>query len=98
MINPTVGRVVHYHPHSNQAQADFAPTQVCAALIAFVHSDTLVNLAVFDANGALQQRTHVPLIHDEENEQLPEDGNYATWMPYQKTVAAGEIPAVQHAS
>lgn len=96
MIKPTVGRVVLYHPHSYQCSADFAPAPICAALIAFVHSDTMLNLAVFDANGTPHSRTSVPLI--QEGEVPPEGGNWAEWMPYQKAVAAGAIPAVQHAS
>jgi hypothetical protein len=86
MIKPTIGRVVWYHPHSFQASADFAPTPICAAIVAFVHSDHCVNLAVFDANGNSHSRTSVTLIQD--GAEPSEGGNYCEWMPYQKGQAA----------
>ncbi|MEW5745256.1 MAG: hypothetical protein AB1805_07470 [Nitrospirota bacterium] len=85
MITPTVGRVVLFTP----AKSDFMATidrQPCAAIIAAVHSDTCVNLAVFDANGAHHSRTSVPLIQD--GAPKPEAGDYCEWMPYQKGQAA----------
>lgn len=96
MIKPTVGRVVLFRPASNQQTAGFTPTRECAALICYVHSDTMVNLAVFDGNGVQHPCTSVTLIQDGEAE--PENGYFAYWMPYQKKVAAGEIPPVLHAT
>lgn len=95
MIRPTVGRVVWFHPGLNSAMAHFQPAAVCAGIVAFVHSDSLVNLGVFDANGVSHSRTDVPLIQD--GETPPAQGYYCEWMPYQKAVAAGEIPATKHA-
>lgn len=62
--------------------------------MAFVHSATLVNLAVFNANGGVMGFTGVPLWQGDGE---PPVGEYAEWMPYQKQVAAGVIPAVLHA-
>lgn len=78
MIKPTVGRVVWYRPEGPDG-----PTQ--AALVAFVHSDSMVNLAVFDNNGCHSSRTSVPLVHD--GAPIPV-GSYCEWMPYQKGQAA----------
>jgi len=72
-IKPTVGRVVHYHGNSAAG--------VQAALIAYVHSDTMLNLGVFDENGVSYGATSVPLVQD--GEEIPVGGHYATWMPYQ---------------
>jgi len=84
MITPTVGRVVWYHPASN----DFTPGfihpvdgQPLAAIVARVVDDGCVNLTVFDAAGVPWSRQYVPLI--QEGEDVPADG-YAEWMPYQK--------------
>lgn len=79
-IKPTVGRVVHYH----ESPGD--PGKEQAALIAYVHSDNCINLAVFDVNGLNYSRTSVPLVQD--GEPIPTAGGFATWMPYQVGQAA----------
>ena len=84
MIKPTVGRVVLFTPAKSDPMATI-DGQPCAAIIAGVFSDTCVNLAVFDANGANHSRTSVPLIQDDNPKP---DGYYAEWMPYQKGQAA----------
>ncbi len=78
-IVPTIGRVVWYH------EANFNQGQPCAAIVAFVHSDSMVNLAVFDPSGKQLSRTSVPLIQD--GDERP-DWGYCEWMPYQKGQAA----------
>jgi len=78
-IKPTIGRVVWYHSQVGQ--------QPHAALIAYVHSDILVNLAVFDANGHNYHRTSIWLRQDEDEATRPACG-YAEFMPYQKGQAA----------
>jgi hypothetical protein len=80
MIKPTIGRVVWYHPQHKHIQPH-------AALIAFVHSDTLVNLAVFDENGSHQATIDVPLYQNEPNQERPQYG-FCEWMPYQQGQAA----------
>lgn len=87
MIQPTVGRVVLYHPAANSAAiyaaADGSPVP---ALIARVWNDRMINIGGFDANGNPFGATSVPLLQDDDA--IPEGGNYACWMPYQKGQAA----------
>lgn len=71
-MKPTVGRIVLFHPTPDVTQA---------AIVAFVHSDTMVNLAVFDGNGATSGRTSVQLVAPGESK--PEFGMFCEWMPYQ---------------
>ena len=57
-----------------------------ASIVCAVHSDTMVNLAIFDANGVPRQRQSVTLIQ-------PEDAAISSpgmchWMPYQQGQAA----------
>ena len=80
MIKPTVGRVVWYHPAGSTAEE-----QPLAALIAHVWSDTCVNLAVFDSNGAASHQTSVFLF---QGDQTPPSSQFAEWMPYQQGQAA----------
>ena len=54
-------------------------------LVAYVHSYSMVNLAVFSHNGEQRAETSVYLLPDG-NERLA--NRYATWMPYQKGQAA----------
>ncbi len=82
MIKPTIGRVVWYYPHGHTPEDN----QPHAALIAFVWSDTCVNLAYFDQNGEAHNATSV-LLYDEDSMPKPSTG-YACWMPYQKGQAA----------
>jgi hypothetical protein len=82
MIRPTVGRVVWYWPAAIKGKDDRQPK---AAIIAFVHSDEEVNLAVFDSDGETYPQEHVVLWHGEgETPNRP----HAEWMPYQKGQAA----------
>ena len=83
-IQPTVGRVVWFTPAAGD---ELKPNghQPLAAIIAHVWSDTCVNLAVFDANGANHSRTSVYLAQDD----TPRPGaGFCQWMPYQKGQAA----------
>lgn len=86
IIKPTIGRVVWFHPATNSAEGGFYPAPICAAIVAYVHSDSCVNLAVFDANGNAHSKCSVALVQD--GEAPPENGYYAEWMPYQKGQAA----------
>ena len=82
MIEPTVGRVVWYHPYQNEALGFVYPMgQPCAAIVTHVWSDTCVNLVVFDANGYPHSRTSV-LLHQGDSDR-PSYG-FCEWMPYQK--------------
>lgn len=88
-IAPTIGRVVWFHPSEVTGESGFAShgnDQPYAAMIAHVHSDRLVNLSVFDANGTAHSRTSVELVQD--GGAVPGHGYYCEWMPYQKNQAA----------
>ncbi len=89
VIKPTVGRVVWFYPSQNTVEAGFARHAdgggPYAALIAHVWNDRMVNLSVFDANGAAHPRTSVTL-HQGEGD-VPEQA-FCGWMPYQKGQAA----------
>lgn len=87
MISPTIGRVVWYWQHSGREAS-----QPLAALIAWVHSDVYVNLAIFDANGKAANRTSVRLY---QGEGLPPLGEYCEWMPYQIGQAAKHAEPVK---
>jgi hypothetical protein len=78
MISPTIGRIVWYRDGSSQP---------LAAIVTYVWSDRLVNLAVFNPNDCLPfGKTSVTLMQD--GDQLPVGESYAEWMPYQKGQAA----------
>lgn len=79
MITPTVGRVVWFHP-------DHAHDQPQAAIITYVHSERIVNLAAFGPDGNTSPRASVRLLQDGE---VNDEGEmYAVWMPYQVGQAA----------
>lgn len=90
MINPTIGRVVWFYPASDEM---IHPNlgQPHAALVAFVHGDRMVNLAIVDALGKPYNMTSVRLLQDDDP--VPLYGYYATWMPYQKAVAESSVIA-----
>lgn len=79
MIKPTIGRVVLYW--SGNAQIQPYP-----AFVAFVHSDTMINVGGFNDGGTPFGNTSVPLLQDDQP--APASGPYAEWMPYQKAVAS----------
>lgn len=82
MIKPSVGRVVWFWPGSFDTELgnyhDKAQPQ--AAIVSYVWSDTMVNLAVFDPNGGTHSRTSV-ILWQGEGERPKEF--FAEWMPYQ---------------
>lgn len=89
-IKPTVGRVLHFFP-TKQYMADrhlsFGdPSQPLAAVIAYVHSDTMVNLTVWDQDGLQFEVRSVPLVQG--GDLIPGGSFFAAWMPYQKGQAA----------
>jgi hypothetical protein len=84
MIQPTVGRVVWYHPSKSDPGFDGTQNPL-AAIVAHVWTDSCVNLAIFDRNGCTFNRTSVFLYQGDTDR--PSD-QYAEWMPYQKGQAA----------
>lgn len=76
MIEPTLGRVVHYHPKDE-------PGERHAAMIAKVNADGTVNLGCLTDNGVHYSAQNVTLVQDGE----PNTGQ-CEWMAYQKGQAA----------
>lgn len=76
MMKPTVGRVVYFHEHESQPQP-------YAAIITYVHTDMVVNLVIFDANGNPMPRASVPL-----SSSVSHTHYVWSWMPYQLAKAA----------
>jgi len=88
-IKPTVGRVVWYYPNGKM-DLD-AGAQPWAATIAYVHSDTCVNLGLTDPNGNHGAATSVALVQEEDP--IPHHA-FCTWMPYQ----IGQAAKTEHLS
>jgi len=87
MIKPTPGRIVWFTPWSNDIEIDHHDkSQPLAAIVAYVWSDTMVNLSVIDQNGTHHARTSVKLLQDEDA--APAEGGFAQWMPFQKGQAS----------
>lgn len=94
MIRPTVGRIVWFYPAMGDEH--FPPGGPYAAMVCWVHSDSLVNLVAYNGNGDGQGRSSVRLLQD--GEPNPDGATaFCEWMPYQKQVAAGEIAPLLHA-
>ena len=81
MIKPTVGRIVWFFPTDLPMNAP-----PLAAMIAYVHSDTMINVGALDTNGLAFAATSVKLLQDDEPREPGRD--CACWMPYQKGQAA----------
>ncbi len=81
-IKPTIGRVVLFVPKESKHGFGFALNagKPHNAHVAYVHSDTCVNLTVSDANGKTFGMTSVTLRQPGEPEP---GGDYCEWMPYQ---------------
>lgn len=77
-IDPTVGRIVWYHPETPTPNGD-----PLAAKIAAVNTDGTINLAVVDQNGLPFGAQNVFLRQDGEANPYASTGNWAQWMPYQ---------------
>jgi hypothetical protein len=83
MIKPTIGRVVWYHPPFTPDSGTNELT--LAAIVAYVWSDTCVNLAIFDQNGVAHSQTSVFMYQGEGERPAC---SYCEWMPYQLGQAA----------
>lgn len=96
MITPTPGRIVWFHPGSWNANTMtwFDHAQPMAAKIVYVHGDRSVNLTVYDQGGQTHGLTGITLVQD--GDARPAE-YLAEWMPYQKSVAKGEIAPTLHA-
>jgi len=78
MIEPTVGRVVHYYDSKSGGPL--------AAHVAYVHTNRLVNLLVISPHGNTYGAQRVRLLQDDDK---PEgEATWCQWMDYQKGQAA----------
>ena len=61
MAVPFVGQMVHYYPYQSEYVFEYNTKEghPHAAVVTYVHSHTLVNLAVFDMNGKQFRLTSV---------------------------------------
>lgn len=84
MIKPTRGRVVLFTPSAVDIM--MAGGEPLAAIIAHVHSESVINLTVFDGFGRVHARPSVTLL--KEGEVAAPGSAFAEWMPYQKGQAA----------
>lgn len=81
MIEPGIGRIVHFYP------AGHAPGALPhAAMIVGISSERVINLAIWDHEGHHYHGTDVQLLQDND---VPTEGQcHAEWMPFQKGQAA----------
>lgn len=105
MISPTPGRIVWFHAgsHDDELQHDLPAktSQPHAAIVAYVWSDTMINVTVCKSDGETVGRTSIYLKQDGGREPQPGEA-YAYWMPYQtgqaKKAEAAEAELKQMAS
>jgi len=89
MIKPSVGRVVLFF---RQGEKDPFPAHVTR-----VHDDRTIDVAVLDPERlAVRFMSRRALLQDDDKPVA--QPNWCEWMPYQKSVASGETPAVLHAT
>ena len=77
MIQPTLGRIVHYRPVSHDRM--LANKGALAAIVVRVWNDRLVNLTVFDQDGGTHSRLQVHLVQP--GETPPAVGAWCEWPP-----------------
>lgn len=80
-ITPTVGRKVWFYSTSSIFTKLDKKTPMDAT-VTYVHEDGTVNLSVTDHTGISNTRRNVSLS-DPQDHDSHENGEYATWMPYQ---------------
>jgi len=85
MIKPTVGRIVWFTPGTGDDTRGDVKSPL-AAMIAYVHSDTLINIGYVDQNGVAGAATSVTLL--QEGDLKPENGCFCSWMPHPMGQAA----------
>lgn len=83
IIKPTIGRVVLVFNRRENARPQYPE----AALVSYVHSDTLINVGGVDHSGVPFSVTSIEL-EQEGRGTFAEGVQHAEWMPYQKGQAA----------
>lgn len=74
---PSVGRVLHYF--GKQHQSDDQPQ---LAMVAFVHNDRCVNIALFDAHGNVVTNPPLEVLLLQDGDVAPSKTVYCMWPPY----------------
>ena len=74
-ITPTIGRVLHFFEN------DEAKEQL--AMVADVHSDNCVNVAIWDHRGRPVVDPPLSVTLVQPGEENPEEGCFCTWLPHQ---------------
>lgn len=72
-MNPSIGRICWVNM---PVRSD----QLCAAIVTYIHSETLVNVACFDRNGDIHPLMRMEFYHGDDGK-VPV--GQAGWMPYQ---------------
>lgn len=80
LIQPTVGRSLHFHLSNLTPGFAGSPGEPFACILAGVNNDHSINVCVFDRVGRPFPKENVPLVH--EGEDAP-SGDYCAWMPFQ---------------
>lgn len=80
LIQPTVGRGLHFHLSNLTPGFAGSPGEPFACILAGVNNDHSINVCVFDRVGRPFPKENVPLVH--EGEDAP-SGDYCAWMPFQ---------------
>lgn len=86
MISPTVARMLHYFPTTEERERADIGEGPLAAVLAAVIDERTVNIGVFNRGGRVFGRENVTLQQD--GDAAPEGGGYCAWMAYQKGQAA----------
>lgn len=87
MITPTIGRKVWYFPPEGEGTK--LGNQAFDATVIFVHSDSMVNLAIVDHVGRQMVREHVVLLQD--GKAPGQLKSHCEWMPYQVGQAKAHV-------
>lgn len=77
-IPPSVGRVLLYYPPGITP-----PAQPHPAIVSHVHSDTCVNVAIFDGNGRPYMTPPTSVLLVQPGQEPPAGGHYCVWMEFQ---------------
>lgn len=85
VIKPTVGRVVLFVPRVAKHEFGFCfcKDKEHAAIITTVHSDRLINVAAFDANGKSYGFTSITLLQEDDTPEKAYGADYCKWMEFQ---------------
>ncbi len=78
MIKPTIGRAVWFYTGGKKHFE--SGVQPCAATVAYVHSDRMINIGFFGPNGEVSAATGVQMV--QEGDEIP-TGPFCMWMPFQ---------------